>query len=178
MESNDPNHQTPDKLGRSMVFLSWIAALALLTFLAQDWLDETYNPNRSPATRTAADGARQIVLKRNRYGHYVSGGRINGREALFLLDTGATEVVIPEQLAADYGLKRGPVYQSMTANGIIQVYGTLIETIELGSIRLYNVRAAINPHMEGAEILLGMSFLKHLKFNQQGDELVISMDNG
>lgn len=178
MEPNDPNHRTADKFGRSMVFLSWIVALALFTFLAQDWLDEAHNPNRSPAIRETAGGERQIVLKRNRYGHYVSNGMINGRKATFLLDTGATEVVIPEELAGDYGLQRGPVYQSLTANGVIQVYGTLLDTIELGPIRLYNVRAAINPYMKGDEILLGMSFLKHLKFNQQGDELIISTDNG
>jgi aspartyl protease family protein len=178
MESNDSNRQTSDTLGRSMVFLSCIVALALFTFLAQDWLDDAYNPNRSPATREDANGGGQIVLKRNHFGHYVGSGRINGQEATFLLDTGATDVVIPEEVAADYGLHRGPTYQTNTANGVIQVYGTLLDTIELGPIRLYNVRAAINPHMDGAEILLGMSFLKHLKFNQQGDELILSIDNG
>lgn len=178
MESNAPNRPTPDKLGRSMIFLSWIVALVLFTLLAQGWLDEAYNPNRTLVVRDAGNGAQQLVLKRNRYGHYVGNGKINGREAVFLLDTGATDVVIPEELAEEYGLQRGPVYQSMTANGVIQVYGTLLDTIELGPIRLYNVRAAINPHMSGAEILLGMSFLKHLRLSQQGDELIISTDNG
>lgn len=178
MESNDPNRPTADKLGRSMVFLSWIVALILFTLLAQDWLDEAYNPNRTLVVRDAGNGAQQVVLKRNRYGHYVGNGKINDREAVFLLDTGATDVVIPEELAEGYGLQRGPAYQSMTANGVIQVYGTLLGTIELGPIRLYNVRAAINPHMNGAEILLGMSFLKHLRLSQQGDELIISTDNG
>jgi aspartyl protease family protein len=177
MESNDPN-RTPGRLGCGMVFLSWILALALFTLLAQDWLDEAYNPNRTLVIRDAGNGGQQVVLKRNRYGHYVGIGKINGREAAFLLDTGATDVVIPEELAASYGLQRGPAYQTVTANGTIQVYGTLLNTIELGSIRLYNVRAAINPHMEGAEILLGMSFLKHLGLSQQGDELIISTDNG
>jgi aspartyl protease family protein len=178
MESNDPDSQTPDKLGRSMVFLSWIGALALFTFLAQDWLDDAYNPNQSPVTHDDAMGVRQIVLKRNRYGHYVSSGKINGQDAVFMLDTGATDVVIPEELAADYGLRRGPAYQTMTANGIIEVYATRLDTIELGPIRLYNIQAAINPYMDGDEVLLGMSFLKHLKFNQQGDELIISTNNG
>ncbi|HEX5055563.1 MAG TPA: TIGR02281 family clan AA aspartic protease [Gammaproteobacteria bacterium] len=178
MESNEPNHPVTDRLGRSMVFLSWIAALALFTFLAQGWLDKTYNPNPSPVASTSPAGDPQITLKRNRYGHYVSSGLINGREAVFLLDTGATEVVIPAELAAGYGLQRGPAYQTMTANGLIEVYGTVLETIELGPLRLYNIRAAINPYMDGTEILLGMSFLQHLKFHQQGDELIISMDNG
>jgi aspartyl protease family protein len=178
MESNDPDSQTPDKLGRSMVFLSWIVALALFTFLAQDWLDDAYNPNQAPVTHHDSSGIRQIVLKRNRYGHYVGNGRINGQDAVFMLDTGATDVVIPEELAADYGLRRGAAYRTMTANGVIEVYATRLETIELGPIRLYNIRAAINPYMDGEEVLLGMSFLKHLKFNQQDDELIISTDNG
>jgi aspartyl protease family protein len=178
MESNDANRQTSDKFGRSMVFVSWILALALFTLLAQDWLDGVYNPNRSLTSLHVAGGEQQIVLKRNRYGHYVSSGMINGRPATFLLDTGATDVVIPEGLAEEYSLQRGPAYQSVTANGVIQVYGTLLNTIELGPIRLYNVQAAINPHMDGDEVLLGMSFLKYLKFNQQGDELIISTNNG
>jgi aspartyl protease family protein len=178
MEPNDPNRETPDTIGRSMVFLSWIGALALFTFLAQDWLHDAYNPNQSPVTHDDATGIRQIVLKRNRYGHYVSNGRINGQDAVFMLDTGATDVVIPEELAANYGLRRGPAYQTGTANGTIEVYATRLDTIELGPIRLYNIQAAINPYMEGDEILLGMSFLKHLKFNQQGDELIISTNNG
>ncbi|HEY3487760.1 MAG TPA: TIGR02281 family clan AA aspartic protease [Gammaproteobacteria bacterium] len=174
MDSHNTGPHTPSKLGRSMVILSWIIALALFTFLAQDWLDGSYNPNQSPITRQGQDDRTEIVLQRNRYGHYVSSGRINGHEATFLLDTGATEVVVPEELTARYGLKRGPVYTSTTANGTIQVYGTSLNTIELGPIRLYNVRAAINPHMQGDEILLGMSFLRHLNFKQQGDQLIIS----
>lgn len=177
MQSNDPN-RTTHKLGRTMVFLSWIVALALFTLLAQGWLDKAYNPNRTLVVRDAGGGARQLVLKRNRYGHYVGTGKVNGREAVFLLDTGATEVVIPGELAAGYGLQRGPVYRSLTANGVIEVYGTRLDTIELGPIQLYNVQAAINPHMDGSEILLGMSFLKHLRLSQQGDELIISTDNG
>ena len=98
MESNDSNRQTSDTLGRSMVFLSCIVALALFTFLAQDWLDDAYNPNRSPVTLEDANGGGQIVLKRNHFGHYVGSGRINGQAATFLLDTGATDVVIPEEL--------------------------------------------------------------------------------
>jgi aspartyl protease family protein len=178
MDSNDPHSQAPDKLGRSMVFLSWIVALALFTFLAQDWLDDAYNPNQSPVTHHDSTGIRQIVLKRNRYGHYVSSGRINGQEAVFMLDTGATDVVIPEELAAGFGLQRGRAYETRTANGSIEVYATRLDTIELGPIRLYNIQAAINPYMNGEEVLLGMSFLKYLKFNQQGDELIISTDNG
>jgi aspartyl protease family protein len=38
---------------------------------------------------------------------------------------------------------------------------------------LQQVRASINPNMQGNEVLLGMSFLKHLEFTQRGDSLTL-----
>jgi len=43
---------------------------------------------------------REVVLKRNRYGHYVANGSINGSQVEFLLDTGATAVAVPAATAA------------------------------------------------------------------------------
>jgi aspartyl protease family protein len=178
MEPDIPDAQAQPathKLGRSMVFISWIAALALLTFLSQDWLDTSHNPNRSPTVSTDPAGMLQVILQRNRHGHYISNGKINGQTAVFMLDTGATEVVIPQALAERYQLEYGPESQAHTANGVISVYNTNLDSIELGPLRLNNVRAVINPHMDGEEILLGMSFLKHLKFQQQQDQLILTM---
>ncbi|MES9980412.1 MAG: TIGR02281 family clan AA aspartic protease, partial [Candidatus Thiodiazotropha sp. 6PLUC5] len=44
-----------------------------------------------------------------------------------------------------------------------------------GPITMRNVKASILPNMPEREVLLGMSFLKHLKLSQQGDELEISL---
>ena len=52
----------------------------------------------------------------------------------------------------------------MTANGRIEVYSTLLREVNLGGI---------NPHMPGDEVLLGMSFLKHLDFSQRSDQLLL-----
>jgi len=61
----------------------------------------------------------------------------------------------------------------LTANGIVEVRDTTIETLQLGSIRLSNIRASINPGMVGEEILLGMSALKDLEFTQRGSKLTL-----
>ena len=42
-----------------------------------------------------------------------------------------------------------------------------------GDISLQNVRATINPGYKSNQILLGMSFLKHLEFSQRGDTLTL-----
>ena len=60
-----------------------------------------------------------------------------------------------------------------TANGTVTVYATTLDEINIGEIKLRDIKADINPHMDGDEILLGMSFLKHLSVIHQGDELTI-----
>ena len=154
-----------------MVYIGWIVLLLLITLLMQRWLDKQYNPNQ----QVRSNGAWQVVLQRNRYGHYVSNGKINGRTVVFLLDTGATQVGVPGELAAELNLKPGPAVQVGTANGIITAYRTQLETVELGPLQQDNVAAIINPAMQGEEVLLGMSFLKHLTLVQQQDQLSLSL---
>lgn len=156
-----------------MIYLMWILVLVGLTYFFSAWLDAQRNPNQQLAARISSMGDVEVVLQRNRYGHYVATGKINGHEVEFLLDTGATDVSIPERVAQRLGLRRGPGHNAITAAGIVQVYATRLEQVELGAIQLDNVRASINPHMGGDEILLGMSFLRQLDFSQSGNQLTL-----
>lgn len=157
-----------------MISLMWISLLILLAVLMQSWLDKRYNPNQEPAGDGARNENRELVLQRNAYGHYVADGRINDNKVVFLLDTGATDVVVPETVAKTLKLKRGYAINVKTANGTATVYTTHLQRVTLGPIILDNVRANINPHMEGDEVLLGMSFLKHLRLTQIDDQLILS----
>jgi len=112
-------------------------------------------------------------LQRNRYGHYVADGEINQQPVVFLLDTGAGGISVPEGLAREIGLKRGSALRYQTANGMITVYATTLAQVDLGGIILRQVRASINPNMQGNEVLLGMSFLKHFEITQKGKTLTI-----
>jgi aspartyl protease family protein len=113
------------------------------------------------------------VLKRNHFGHYVTSGTVNGDPVEFLLDTGASDVAIPADLADRLGLKRGPPVQYQTANGTITAYRTTIDSVAIGPMVVRNVPASINPGMHDMEILLGMSVLKHVEFTQRGDTLIL-----
>lgn len=160
------------RLGNHMIIVAWVVLLAMLSWFFSSYLDRQHNPNESVQTQSYA-GHHEVVLDRNRYGHYVASGRINGEPVTFMLDTGATMVSVPEKPAKKLALHKGPVMQVMTANGAIPVYATILDEVQLGGITLTEVRASINTYMEGDEILLGMSFLKQLDFSQQGDQLTL-----
>jgi aspartyl protease family protein len=178
MSQNNPDPVNETKaIGKKMAFIAWIIGMILATQFFGNFEKEQINPNRSPTSYSAENGERTTVLKRNRAGHYVTHGKINGVSVTFLLDTGATDVVIPQSVATHIGLPKLGRNQVMTANGKIEVFGTIIESLEFGNISLRAVQAAINPHMGGnEEILLGMSALKQIGFRQQDNELVLTQD--
>ncbi|MFQ5995888.1 MAG: TIGR02281 family clan AA aspartic protease [Acidiferrobacterales bacterium] len=160
------------RLGKGMIYVGWLLALGLLTWAFGSWLDTQRNPNRHVKSMIEA-GTQVVVLERNRYGHYHATGKINDREVEFMLDTGATTVSIPAAVAKRLGLKRGPAVPVSTANGTVMTYLTRLHSVRLGDIELNNVTANINPHTKSNEVLLGMSFLKHLEFTQRGDTLIL-----
>ena len=133
-----------------MQVLAWIVLMALLAAWFNDLLGRRHNPNQILETRYAEDGVREVVLQRNRFGHYVTSGRINDEPVVFMLDTGATGVAIPENIARRLKLERGRAFRTQTANGVAVSYATRLD-----------------------EILLGMSFLKHIEFTQRGDQLIL-----
>ena len=162
-------------IGRWMIVAAWVSLLALLTMLFSQWLEHQNNPNQQLRVTSGLQGDATVVLKRNRAGHYVAPGKINGVDVLYLLDTGATLVAVSSTLAEEAGLRPGAPSQSRTANGVVRSWLTEIDQLQLGPITMRNVKASILPDMPDDEVLLGMSFLKHLKLQQQGDELVISV---
>lgn len=159
------------RLGRWMVFAAWLLLLGLLTLLFSRWLTHQENPNSRLMTVVNPAGERELVLKRNRAGHYMSPGELNGVAVTFLLDTGATYVAVPLGVAKEAGLPHGVEAESVTASGITRSRVTEIDEVKLGPIVMHDVRASIIPSMPGDEVLLGMSFLKHLRLEQQGDVL-------
>lgn len=162
----------PQKVGKWMWLFMWLIAAALLYQYFDNKLAKQYNPNQTVST--AADG-QTIVLLQNHQGHYVANGLINGVEVTYLLDTGATSTVIPEKLAQRIGLKPGYASRVNTANGTIKVYSTEINSLSIGSITLYDLRAQINPYMTDDTVLLGMNVLRQLKLVQQGNQLTLSL---
>ena len=167
------SEQTPGRrAGRVMWVLAWDAGLLLATHFFGNWEDRQRNPNQTPQS-VHGEGFVEVSLASSRQGHYVVNGQIDGQDVTFLLDTGATQVAIPNQVARDLGLQAGAPVQIRTANGLATAHRTRLDSLRLGNIELRDVAALIAPGMDGDEVLLGMSALKQLEFSQKGGTLVL-----
>ena len=175
-EQDRPEHMQR-RLGGGMLFGFWILLLLMLGIFFHNWLEGERNPNQRVESRITAEGASEVVLQRNRYGHYNVTGLINGREVEFLLDTGATDIAIPADVADELGLQRLHQVQFYTANGIARGYATRLDSVRIGAIVLHDLKASINPNVDDHIVLLGMSFLKHIEFTQRGDTLILRQYN-
>ena len=178
MTEPGPETPTPDvtqKTGKWMIIATWVILLASLSWLIDGWLEseqERYrNPNQEVTSRITEQGIPEAMLAKNRYGHYVVSGKINDYPVEFLVDTGATNVSVPEHIARKLRLEFGQQYRVSTANGFINVYSTILQSVRIGEIQLEQVDAGINPYMLEDQVLLGMSFLGELEMLQSGGNL-------
>ena len=160
------------KTGSWMTFVAWIVFIAFLGYLFNHFIQKQNNPNQSVST-AIVNGVKEITLTRNKHGHYVANGEINGQSVIFLLDTGATDVAMSAQLAEKLQLKQGRRFKVSTANGIVNAHRTRVDSVAMGKIELNNVAATILKDGPENQVLLGMAFLKHLEFVQKGNQLTI-----
>jgi aspartyl protease family protein len=165
---SDYGNNPESRIGRRMI---WLASLGLLAGLYA--LFSTLEQDGGTVISVDAGGSAMIVLEQDRNGHYQVEGLINGQTVNFLVDTGATDVAIPESMARALGLDFGPRVQVMTAAGPSKAWMTRLNQVSIGGISRRDVRATITSG-EFNGVLLGMSFLRHYSLRQQDGKLVIS----
>jgi len=117
-----------------------------------------------------------MVFERGRDGHFRVEAEVNGTSVTFLVDTGASNVVLNTHDARRVGLDPAPdryFERYYTANGVVMAAPVLLEEVEIGSIRLRGVRASVTQSDLGVS-LLGMSLLNELStFRIEGDRLML-----
>ena len=160
------------RAGKILMIMAWAAGLFLATRFFGAWEDKQHNPNTAMES-VHTQGAIEVRLVGNRQGHFVGTARINERAVPFMIDTGATDVAIPGELADELGLERGVPVTVSTANGRVQGFRTRLDRVQLGEIVLRDVRALVTPSLDGDEVLLGMSAMKQLEFTQRGGTLLL-----
>lgn len=120
--------------------------------------------------------SQEVRILRDSKGHFRTSGTINGRTISFLVDTGATSVAMSESHARQIGLnykKDGTPAKALTASGESAAYQIQLKSVSVGGIRKQNVRAIVVKGNGPGEVLLGMSFLKGLDMNNQGNLMVL-----
>lgn len=104
-----------------------------------------------------------LVFRANPQGHVVVEAAVNGAPVRFLVDTGATMVVLTLKDAAAAGLSGSDLVFSMrtsTANGLARAAPVKLRELRIDQLMVRDVTAAVveNLHIS----LLGQSFLTRL----------------
>jgi aspartyl protease family protein len=127
------------------------------------------------AKRAALSGEERIDM--NAQGHFIAQFRMNGRPVEAMIDTGATMVAINKSTARRLGISVAPAdfkYSVSTANGQVKVALAVIQSVEIGGVRVRDVEAAVLDDRALEGTLLGMTFLRQLKsFRVEDSELIL-----
>lgn len=120
--------------------------------------------------------AGEMVFQRGNDGHFHVEAEVDGRTIRFLVDTGASDVVLTKADAERLGFDPAALDYTQaysTANGTVYGAPVRLNAIAVGPIRVADVRASVNGgEMDGS--LLGMSFLSRLSgFSVEGDRLIL-----
>jgi len=135
-----------------LIFLGVIAAVGLW-----DDIRQTVRPGQA----VVSDGNR-IELPRAPDGHYYLTAQVNGTPVNFVIDTGATQIVLTQDDARAAGIdpdRLAFVGRAYTANGEVRTAPVRHESITIGPIRDTGVRAVVNEG-ELEQSLLGMTYLQ------------------
>jgi aspartyl protease family protein len=148
-----------------LIFLGAIAGFGL-------WEDV-----KSRLTRQAvvvSDG--QIDVQAAPDGHFYLTAGIDGHEVTFVIDTGASDIVLTEADARAIGLDTSTLNyfgQAQTANGKVDTAPVTLDSVTLGDFTDSAVPAVVN----GGDLdtsLLGMSYLKLYDMSMSGDHLTLT----
>jgi aspartyl protease family protein len=125
------------------------------------------------ATSAAAPG--DYVVDAGAHGHFVIDAVVNGLPIRFLVDTGASDVVLTLDDAEALGFDPRRLDFSQrynTANGVVRAAPVSLREVRIGQFSLYEVAAAVNEAPIGIS-LLGMSFLEQLAGYEVDDDRLI-----
>ena len=114
----------------------------------------------------SASYSRRVTLDGDRSGHFRAEAEVDGRRIDFVVDTGASVVVLRESDAFRVGIRpslRDFTARVSTANGEVKAARTKLRRVEIGGITVYDVNAMVLPDEALSTNLLGVSFLSRLK---------------
>lgn len=151
-------------LAWGLIFVGVMAGYGLWTDIRNDVMP----------SQMVSDGG-EIAVPRAQDGHYYLTLRINGTAVRFMVDTGATNMVLNREDALALGIDPESLRylgQAATANGIVRTARVTLPVVELGPFRNENFQAFVNDgEMSGS--LLGMDYLGQFRVEIAQNRMVL-----
>jgi aspartyl protease family protein len=121
---------------------------------------------------------RSVSIPRDAMMQYQSQAEINGRRVKVLVDTGANVVAMNSAKARALGISytAGEPGRVETAAGVVEAWSIVLDSVDVGGIRVDGVRASVIEGDHPREILLGMTFLRHVEMHEKNGVLELSRD--
>ncbi len=165
------NQEGLGKVARMM--LAW--GLIFIGFIGAYGLWEDIEGDLLPKQAVVEDGT-AISIPRGRDGHFHLTLQVNGTPVDFLVDTGATDIVLTLEDAARVGLDPETlafIGRARTANGEVRTAFTDLDSVTLGPFTRQNIPASVNEgEMPGS--LLGMRYLSLFdRIEISGDQMIL-----
>ncbi|MBV1863424.1 MAG: TIGR02281 family clan AA aspartic protease [Rhodobacteraceae bacterium] len=121
--------------------------------------------NQLLPSRAVQINAESYTLERQRDGHFYLTLKVNNQPIEFIIDTGASQIVLSKADAHEIGFDPEALAylgRATTANGQVKTASVVLDLIEFGEISDQGIRAAVNGgDMEGS--LLGMTYLSRFQ---------------
>ncbi|HEX6118165.1 MAG TPA: TIGR02281 family clan AA aspartic protease [Dongiaceae bacterium] len=145
----------------------WIAIILVLVGLYAFKDDAAFIGQRmlgafSPTQGTVHDGT--ISFPAGPDGHFRIQAMVNGSRVTFMVDTGATDIVLAPRDARRIGIDPDNLEFNQfaeTANGTVRGAAIRLDSLDVGPIAMSQVPATVNG-ADMSESLLGMAFLSRL----------------
>ena len=117
----------------------------------------------------------EIRIPRDAAGHYNVLVRVNGQDIPFMIDTGATNIVLTQDDARRVGLNPDElafIGEARTANGVTRIAPVRLDLMTLGPFNDSDLRAWVNEG-ELSQSLLGMDYLGRFRIEIDGGVMVL-----
>jgi aspartyl protease family protein len=123
---------------------------------------------------TSSGRGTRIVLQASSGGHFMAQGTVNGKAAIFMVDTGATSIAMSSADAERIGInyQAGQPIGISTANGSTRGFKVKLSSVRVGDVEVHDVDAVVSPQ-NMPFMLLGNSFLTRFQMMREADQMVL-----
>jgi aspartyl protease family protein len=154
----------------TLALLAFWLLVAGALYAAFSWHDA----RQRAALRPYVESGGQLVIPRQKDGHFYVEGEVNRQPVRFLVDTGASAVAITEATARAAGLPEGSRITVSTAGGAREARRVHGVPVKAGPLTHNDVTITVGLDMDAADdALLGQSFLRHFDVEIGADRMVL-----